>query len=148
MEFRTKILIAELSHDALYKLADHYRSVSDDLRAAAERKAAALCLDNWSERRLGELRAIPELVRVYTVTGQSTDQAVATVGRLTGLDEAAILAHLDVDRRKKEARAAREREAEIIRLHGEGVAPGSIAKSVGAHRSTVYRIIRRCGGWS
>lgn len=142
-----EITMRELSHEALHRLADAHEALSRKLRAAADRKAAALSREQDRARWADKLRAIPDIVAGYEATGMSRDAAVRATATTTGVGIECVEAHMTRAKRQAKARAKQARDAEIIRLAvEEKLGSREIAKKVGVHFTTAARIIRAVSG--
>lgn len=139
----TKLLIAELSPVALHRLADYYRSASDELRAAAEQKAAALGVERDAERRLSALASIPDLVAGYRVAGLSRDAACDAAAVAAGVALETVHAWLRSDARELKTRQAETRSHAIAQAIAAGRTQRQIAQAFGVSQSTVSRIARK-----
>lgn len=139
------LTMRELSPEALLRLACQHEALSQELRAAAERKAAALSMKQKNKDTLNELRAIPDIVAGYEATGMSRDAAMDAAGTAAGVDARCVEAHMVLAGRKAKARARQARDAELFALHAEGLSARQIAERTGVHFTTVARIVRRAG---
>ena len=140
------IFIAELSPEALHRLADEYHSLSKDMRAAANAKAAALSRDRASARRLLELETIPQLVRAYEAGGMTAEAAIRATAIATGVEDRCVMAWLAREKREEQERARESAKVRALELAAEGLSVREIAAAVQLPRSTVGRWV--CAGTS
>lgn len=139
----TKTLIAGLSPVDLHKLADQYLEVSNDLRAAAISKAAALFRENASLDHRRKLENIPWLVAGYQAGGMTTEAAIRAAATAAGVDDRCVLAWLRRDRQQVDRGKREAAKTSALDLASQGAGVREIAAKVHLPRSTVARLVRK-----
>lgn len=137
------ILIAELSPEALHRLADHYLSMSQKLRAAAKRKAAALSRESASRAHVEKLQTIPGLVRQYMAGGMTQDAAVYAASCCTGAPVETVRAWLKREHKERDAAALVKRNRDIADALGRRQSTRNVAAAFGLSQTRVRQIAER-----
>lgn len=136
------ILVAGLGHADLLRLADYHRDISDKLRAAAQRKAAALSRDSRNRARLDQLETIPDLFRQYIAGGMTHDAAVYATSVCTGSPLETVHAWLQREQKERDAAALVKRDHDIADALCAGRSTREVAAAFGLSQTRVRQIAR------
>lgn len=135
-------VIAALSPGDLLRLAAHYQSLSDELRAAAHDKAAARSVERDSARHVERLRTLPQIVAGYRAAGLSPDMAMAAAARAAAVPVETVNAWCRLDARERKAREREARRRAVAAGLEAGRSQREIAREIGVSQGTVSRIAR------
>jgi hypothetical protein len=111
-----------------------------DLAAASEAEAERI-----KDRRHTVSQEVPRLLAFYLDGGQTRDQAIRTVARLTGIEDAAIELFVSRAARAVQKKGTEQRNHEVMRLYRQGIANAEIGRRVSPdrplHAKSIARIV-------
>jgi len=121
-------------------LANWFRSMADSLEDQADVHDQGDDRRHVLKRRRQTVHSAGEMLATYLVNGQTADQALETVAKITGLEIDAL--RLVLPRAKKTAAGGR-RDRQIMQLVAKGWKDCEIGQKFSLHPKSVNRIIAR-----